>query len=178
MTVMQHSQRKVRLTTSLACLALSCAASALFAAVPEAPAPAGTQRQQEVREKGAAVMPFSLDQTLHTFDKTDTGGVQRVRAGDADQVAMIRSHLHSIAQSFTARDFSAPAHIHGADMPGMAEMKAAKPGELTVGYRELDDGAELDYVSRSPAIIAAVHRWFDAQLADHGRDATTSAPAQ
>lgn len=175
---MQCSQHKSRPITALACLVLSCAASAMLAAAAETPAPAGTQRQQEVREKGAAVMPFSLDQTLHTFDKTDTGGVQRVRAANADQVAMIRSHLRSIAQSFTARDFSAPAHIHGADMPGMAEMKAAKPDELTVGYRELDDGAELDYVSHSPAIIAAVHRWFDAQLADHGRDATTSAPAQ
>lgn len=175
---MQHSRRKLRLTIALACLALSCAASATLAAAPEPPAPAGTQRQQEVREKGAAVMPFSLDQTLHTFDKTDTGGMQRVRARDPDQVAMIRSHLQSIAQSFTARDFSAPAHIHGADMPGMAEMKAAKPDELTVSYRALDDGAELDYVSHSPAVIAAVHRWFDAQLADHGRDATTSMPAQ
>lgn len=139
--------------------------------------PATAQREDEVREKGAEVMPFSLDQTLHTFDKTDSGGVQRVRVRDAapDQVAMIRSHLRAIAQAFAQRDFSAPAHIHGAGMPGMAQMKAAKPDELTVTYHDLDDGAELDYVSHSPAIIAAVHRWFDAQLADHGRDATTSA---
>jgi hypothetical protein len=144
------------------------------ASAPEAPAPAASQRQQEVREKGSTVMPFSLDQTLHTFNKTDSGGIQIVRASnaDADQVAMIRSHLQSIAKSFGARDFSAPAHIHGADMPGMAEMKAAKADELTVSYRELDDGAELDYVSHAPATIAAIHRWFDAQLADHGRDAT------
>jgi hypothetical protein len=175
MTDMEHPERKLRPTTALACLAFSCAAAIVPAGVPEAPVPASGQRQQEVREKGAGVMPFSLDQTLHVFDKTDTGGVQRVLASNAaaDQVAMIRSHLNSIAQSFNARDFGAPAHIHGADMPGMAEMKAAKPGELTVGYRELNDGAELDYVSHSPTIIAAIHRWFDAQLADHGSDATT-----
>jgi hypothetical protein len=41
----------------------------------------------------------------------------------------------------------------------------------------LDDGAELVYVSHSPAMVAAVHRWFDAQLADHGDDATTSTPS-
>jgi hypothetical protein len=175
MILMRHPQRTHRLKIALACLAFSCVVSAVLAAAPQAPAPASADRQHEVREKGAEVMPFSLDQTLHTFDKTDTGGVQRVRASNAavDQVAMIRSHLSSIAQSFNARDFSAPAHIHGADMPGMAEMKAAKPGELTVGYRELNDGAELDYVSHSPTIIAAIHRWFDAQLADHGSDATT-----
>ena len=171
MTIMRYPPR-----TALACLAFSCAVSRVLAAAPEASAPASAERQHEVREKGAAVMPFSLDQTLHTFDKTDTGGVQRVRASKAavEQVAMIRSHLYSIAQSFNARDFSAPAHIHGADMPGMAELKAAKPGELTVGYRELDDGAELDYVSHAPEMVAAIHRWFDAQLVDHGRDATTS----
>jgi len=173
MTDKHHPQCKHRLATALACLALFCATATVLASAPETPAPASVQRQQEVRKKGAAVMPFSLDRSLHTFAKTDTGGVQRVRASNAaaDQVAMIRSHLHSIARSFNARDFDAPAHIHGADMPGMAEMKKAKPDELTVDYRELDDGAELDYVSRSPAIIAAIHRWFDAQLADHGDDA-------
>ncbi len=167
-------QRTQRLTTVLACLAFACASAALFASAPETPAPTDAQRQQQVRENGSKVMPFSLDQTRHTFEKNDTGGVQRVRASnaDADQVAMIRSHLHSIEKSFSARDFSAPAHIHGADMPGMAEMKAAKPDELTVAYSDLDDGAELDYASHSPAIIAAIHRWFDAQLADHGADAT------
>ena len=163
-----------RLMLALACLALSCAASSL-AAAPETPASADAQRQQDVREKGSLVMPFSLEQTHHTFEKNDTGGVQRVRASnaDADQVAMIRSHLHSIEKAFSARDFSAPAHIHGAAMPGMAEMEAAAPGELTVSYHDLDDGAELDYVSRAPATIAAIHQWFDAQLADHGRDATS-----
>jgi hypothetical protein len=173
MTDVQHPQCKHRLAAALACLAFLSAAATVPAAAPETPAPASAQRQQEIRENGAAVMPFSLDRTLHTFAKTDTGGVQRVRASNAatDQVAMIRSHLHSIAQSFIARDFGAPAHIHGTDMPGMAEMKAAKPDELTVGYRELDDGAELDYVSHSPDMIAAIHRWFDAQVADHGQDA-------
>jgi hypothetical protein len=167
-------KRPPRLMTALACLAFACAPSAVFASAPETPAPADAQHQQQVREKGSKVMPFSLDQTLHTFKKTDTGGVQQVRVSNAatDQVAMIRAHLQSIARSFNARDFSAPAHIHGADMPGMAEMKAAKPEDLTVAYRDLDDGAELDYASHSPAMIVAIHRWFDAQLADHGADAT------
>lgn len=152
------------------------AALLLTAADPAAASP----RQAEVRAKGTQVMPFSLDQTLHTFDKTDSGGVQRVRVRSAapDQVAMIRSHLSSIARSFARRDFSAPAHIHGADMPGMAEMKAARSDELTVDYRELADGAELDYVGKSASIVDAIHRWFDAQLADHGRDAGTSVPVQ
>jgi len=171
MTALQQCRRRLAI---VAALAFACVCPALLAAAPLTPSPADAQRQQQVRENGSKVMPFSLDQTRHTFEKNATGGVQRVRASNADagQVAMIRSHLHSIEKSFSARDFSAPAHIHGADMPGMAEMKAAKPGELTVAYHDLDDGAELDYGSHSPAMIAAIHRWFDAQLADHGADAT------
>jgi hypothetical protein len=136
-----------------------------------------TPRQQDVREKGAQVMPFALEQTLHSFDKTETGGIQRVLVrGDApDQVAKIRTHLQEIAQSFSTRDFTKPARIHGADMPGLAEMKTAPPDDLDVAYRELDKGAEIAYVGHTPTIVAAIHRWFDAQLSDHGRDATTTA---
>lgn len=136
-----------------------------------------TSRQQEVREKGAQIMPFALEQTLHSFDKTETGGIQRVlmRGNAPDQVAMIRSHLHEIAQSFSTRDFDKPAHIHGADMPGLAQMKAAPAEDLDVSYREFDNGAEIRYTGHTPEIVGAIHRWFDAQLSDHGRDATTTA---
>jgi hypothetical protein len=133
-------------------------------------------RRQEVRAKGAQVMPFELDKTVHSFDKTDDGGIQRVRVrGEApDQVAMIRSHLQEIAQSFSSGDFEKPAHIHGTDMPGLAEMKAAAAADLDVTYRALDGGAEIRYIGHTPEIVTAIHRWFDAQLRDHGRDATTS----
>lgn len=132
-------------------------------------------RQHEVRQKGAQVMPFALDKTVHIFDKTDSGGMQRVLVhGDApEQLAMIRSHLQDIAQAFTARDFSKPMHIHGADMAGLAELKAAKANELSAIYKELPDGAEITYRGHSSETVAAIHRWFDAQLRDHGDDATT-----
>lgn len=130
-------------------------------------------RQNEVREKGAQVMPFALNKTIHVFDKTDTGGVQRVLVrGDApEQLAMIRSHLQDIEKAFSARDFSKPTHIHGTDMPGLADMQAPKAGELSAQYKELADGAQITYSSPSPKVVAAIHRWFDAQLSDHGDDA-------
>jgi hypothetical protein len=133
-----------------------------------------TQRQDDVRAKGAQVMPFALDKTVHIFDKTESGGVQRVvvRGETPDQVAMIRRHLSEIARAFTERDFTKPAHIHGSDMPGLAEMQHAGPGELEVRYRDLDDGAQITYVGHTPGVVDAVHRWFDAQLRDHGHDAT------
>ena len=121
-------------------------------------------------------MPFSLDKTMHYFDKTADGGVQRVRtrADAPDQIAMIRTHLQEIAGSFGTRNFDKPAHIHGSNMPGLSELRSARPDELSVEYRELTDGAEIDYRSNTPSIVIAIHRWFDAQLSDHGQDATTA----
>jgi hypothetical protein len=141
---------------------------------------ADAQRQQDVRQAGAEVMPFSLERTVHVFEKNDAGGLQRVLvrgAADEAQQQMIRMHLHQIAESFVARDFDKPSHIHGDDMPGLAQLKAAKAGELEVIYSELPQGAQIIYRSASPQIITAIHRWFDAQLADHGNDATSGTPA-
>src|SRR6201995_16717 len=72
-------------------------------------------RPAEGRERGGDVMPFSIGATQHVFEKSAFGGVQRVvaRDGHSDQIAQIRHHLKSLAESFEKRDFSAPAHIHG-----------------------------------------------------------------
>jgi len=130
-------------------------------------------REDAVRARGAEVMPFHLADTIHVFEKTETGGVQRVKArdGHADEVPMIRTHLRKIADSFAQHDFSGPAHVHGEAMPGLAELRSAKDGELTVTFREIDAGAEVTYWGATPQMRDAIHRWFDAQLADHGHDA-------
>lgn len=39
-------------------------------------------RQEEVERRGAQVMPFSLERTLHIFTKTKSGGIQQVVAKD------------------------------------------------------------------------------------------------
>ena len=139
--------------------------------------PAADARQKDVRERGAAVMPFSLEQTLHVFEKTKDGGIQRVvaRTASRDQVRLIRTHLASIAADFSARNFSDPARIHGADMPGLGELHSARPEDLAVTYSEIENGAQIVYAGKTSAIIEAIHRWFDAQLRDHGGDAAPSA---
>ena len=132
------------------------------------------QRQAQVSERGKDVMPFDLAATVHVFTKTKSGGVEKVvarRAKDGEQVRLVRAHLKEIHGQFAQRDFSGPAHIHGHDMPGLAELEAARPGVLTIAYREVPAGAELVFTSKDPALVAAVHKWFDAQVADHGHDA-------
>ena len=132
------------------------------------------QRQADVAQRGKDVMPFSLAATTHIFSKTTQGGVQQVvvkDASDAEQVQLTRLHLREIREQFLKGDFSGPTRIHGQDMPGLAELKAAGSGQIGIAYADLKDGAELRYTTASPALVTALHRWFDAQLADHGKDA-------
>lgn len=130
-------------------------------------------RQKEVAQRGGDVMPFSLAATAHIFTKTADGGVQRVvtKRDDPLQARLIRQHLARAAQQFAAGDFEGPEHIHGKNMPGLAALRAAKPGELTITYRDLPNGGEIAYRTDQPRLVTALHQWFDAQLSDHGHDA-------
>jgi hypothetical protein len=132
------------------------------------------QRRSAVAELGANVMRFSLRATTHIFTKTADGGVQGVvakSAADTQQIKLVREHLHDIQAQFLKGDFSGPTHIHGAEMPGLAELKAAKPGQIAIDYKDTDAGAELTYRTKDAKLVQALHRWFDAQLSDHGADA-------
>jgi hypothetical protein len=113
------------------------------------------------------------------FTKTDKGGVQQVIAKDSaqgEQIGLIREHLSKIAHEFAQGDFSDPTRIHGETMPGLAELKAAKPGAIRIEYRELAAGAQIGYATDAPGLVDAIHRWFDAQLSDHARHAVAGHP--
>jgi hypothetical protein len=130
-------------------------------------------RQAEVAERGAAVMPFDLEATTHVFTDTDDGGVQVVTADDPEdetQIALIREHLREERDNFAVGDFDDPAAIHGHDMPGVAELSAGYE-DVTVTYADLPAGAELTYTTDSPELIEAIHAWFARQLMDHGAHA-------
>jgi hypothetical protein len=153
-----------------------CLFSALLASLSVLPVMAAetpSDGQADVRENGSAVMPFSITGTLHVFQKTPTGGIQRVEAreGNADQIPLIRNHLRRIAASFRTRHFESPAQIHGESMPGLAALRGASQADLEIAYRDIESGGEITYEGRTPAIRRALHDWFDAQLADHGHDA-------
>lgn len=130
-------------------------------------------RQGEVAAKGAEVMPFDLAATLHSFTKTDQGGLMNVTIRsdqDAKNVSFIRKHLMSEATKFSAGAFDDPTGIHGADMPGLTAMKAGA-AQITSTYGELSNGAQITFVTTKPELITALHSWFDAQVMDHGSDA-------
>jgi hypothetical protein len=150
----------------------SATVAALVAALGIAPA-LGQSKQEHVHEMGQTVMPFDLGKTTHIFRMTDSGGVQSVVVKDArdkDQIGLVRQHLQHEAKAFERGDYADPASLHGAAMPGVSEL-ASRHGEIRVSYAELPLGAAIAFETQDRTLVTAVHRWFGAQLSEHGADA-------
>jgi hypothetical protein len=56
-------------------------------------------------------------------------------------------------------------------MPGVKEL-AAGAAQIKIEYMALPNGAQITFTTRDLNLITAIHRWFGAQLSDHGSDAT------
>lgn len=128
-----------------------------------------TNTPDPMTNRAAQVMPFDLSRTTHTFTKTDVGGVEKVVVNDptdTHDLSLIRSHLAKEATRFRSGDYSDPAKIHGMDMPGLKELEAGV-SRVNVTYTDLPDGAQITYSSDEPALVSAIHSWFDRQVADH-----------
>jgi hypothetical protein len=143
-----------------------------LAATSASPALAQT-RQQTVRERSTHVMPFSMDATMHQFEPTKTGGLMLVTVHDADpqQIALVRAHLQKEAAAFARGNYGDPAYIHGKNMPGLAALSAGAK-RITVHYTPVSDGAAIAFRTSDAGLISALHRWFAAQVADHGHNAS------
>jgi hypothetical protein len=137
--------------------------STLFAQTP----------QERVHQMAHSVMPFDMSKTVHIFKMTESGGVQRVIAKDADdtdQIALIQHHLKHEAEKFQHGDYSDPARLHGGDMPGLKDLQAGASG-IKVSYAALSVGAEITFETTDLHLLTAIHRWFGAQLSEYGADA-------
>ncbi|MEO6659942.1 MAG: aspartate carbamoyltransferase [Burkholderiaceae bacterium] len=138
-----------------------------------APAVFAQTSQAHIHPMARGVMPFDMDKTLHIFQMTESGGVQKVIARSVhadDQVALIQQHLKHEAERFRLGDFADPATLHGADMPGLKELQAGASA-IKISYKALPAGAEITFETTDLHLITAIHRWFGAQLSEHGADA-------
>jgi hypothetical protein len=111
---------------------------------------------------GAPVMPFNVHSTTHVFQENQSGGIQQIVAKDSNDkalVAAIRSYLEAEAERFGNGDYSGP-------FKGVRNLKAVKPGQIAITYRNVPAGAAVDYVGRDAAAVNAIHKWFDAQISD------------
>jgi hypothetical protein len=130
-------------------------------------------KQEHVHQMAHSVMPFDMSKTLHIFKMTESGGVQRVLArdpGDTDQIVLIQQHLMLEAERFQQGDYSDPASLHGVEMPGLKALRAGASA-INISYAALPEGAEITFETKDLHLLTAVHRWFGAQLSEHGSDA-------
>jgi hypothetical protein len=160
----EHSPRRQRFSRSIGLLlVLACTVAA------------AQTKQEHVHHQGHGVMPFDLAKTTHIFRMTDSGGVERVIVKDAtekDQVPLIQQHLRHEAEAFQRGDYSDPALLHGANMPGLKDLQAGA-ARIKVSYSALPTGAEITFETKDLHLLTAIHRWFGAQLSEHGADATS-----
>jgi|SRR5579859_6858773 len=129
--------------------------------------------QEHVHNMSHGVMPFDMAKTVHVFEMTESGGVQRVVVKDrsyADQVMLIQKHLREEAVRFQHGDYSDPAKLHGASMPGLEELQRGAQ-RVKVSFADLPDGAKITFETADLHLLTAIHRWFGAQLSEHGTDA-------
>ena len=148
-------------------------AAVAFAVVSGVTPASGQTKQEHVHRMGQTVMPFDLTKTMHIFRMTDAGGVQSVVVRDArdkDQIGLIRQHLRHEAHAFARGDYADPTSLHGATMPGVSDL-ASQYRRIAVTYSELPLGAAITFETQDRHLVTAVHRWFGAQLSEHGSDA-------
>jgi hypothetical protein len=133
--------------------------------------PGGSERVGEVQQQSREEVPYALDQTLQSFTKTVHGGVQHVvikPTADKEQVKLIQEHLRQLTNQFQKGDFSATQRVHGADMPGLIQLKKAEIDDIKYEYESLPNGAQIHFSTEYPQYVQALHEWFDAQRSDHG----------
>ena len=130
-------------------------------------------KQEHVHQMAPGVMPFDVSKTVHVFKMTESGGVERVVAKDphaAGQIVLIQQHLRHEASSFQRGDYSDPQLLHGTAMPGLEELQKGA-SKIKVSYASLPAGAEIKFTTTDLHLLTALHRWFGAQLSEHGTDA-------
>ena len=157
--------RHVRTTVALLAAAI-CMVSWTWRAPAQTP-------QEHVHSSAHTVMPFDISKTIHIFRMTEQGGIQRVVIEDSsarEQVALIQQHLKHEAERFQTGDFSDPGKLHGNDMPGLKDLQSGG-SKIRVSYAALPDGAEITFSTDDRHLLTAIHRWFGAQLSEHGADA-------
>ncbi|SEH03679.1 hypothetical protein SAMN05444920_14145 [Nonomuraea solani] len=162
-----------RVQALVAALTLVVVAATAYVLIGRGEQQALAARQADIAARSRQVMPFDLERTTHRFTKSATGGLQTVTSddpSDAEQVRLIREHLTEEAAGFGKGDYGDPASIHGGEMPGLRELEAGHT-RIEIRYAQAPAGAQIAYSTSDPALLKALHAWFDAQVTDHGQHA-------
>jgi hypothetical protein len=144
---------------------------AVFAAAASAqhPPTGHDAHHAAVDARGAHVMGFDQQRTVHHFRLYEDGGAIDVAVKDpanATDREAIRQHLPHIARLFAEGRFDLPMLVHDTNVPGTGELARLK-AQVTYTYVETPGGGRVDIVTRHAEALAAVHRFLAFQIADH-----------
>ncbi|MGZ5029254.1 MAG: aspartate carbamoyltransferase [Methylobacter sp.] len=116
-------------------------------------------------------LPYAVDQALEGFAKMANGGIMQIvvkSTNDSQQIKLMQQYLRQTAEEYGKGDFSSTERFHGTDMPGLAQMKAAKAGEIKYQYKALNNGGQIVFSTEDAQLLNALHAWIDAQIKEHG----------
>lgn len=120
--------------------------------------------------RGAHVMGFDQDKTVHHFLLYDDGGAIEIGVKSPTDLAnrdAIRSHLPHITTMFTDGNFDAPMLVHDTKrVPGIAVLTARKQ-TLTYRYVETPNGGRVDIVTADREALQALHEFLRYQIKEH-----------
>ena len=127
------------------------------------------QKDQALKQRGAAAMGFDQDRADHHFVLKANGGEIVVTAkagGDVKTIADIRLHFREIAEAFAAGIFDKPLATHD-EMPPGASTLAANKARVRYAYQERPAGASVVIHTDDSATVAAIHDFLRYQIVEH-----------
>jgi hypothetical protein len=168
------SARATLVASSVLAIGLAATASAQPAPSPH------DAHHAAVDARGAHVMGFDQQRTVHHFRLYEDGGAIDVAvrdAADATNRDAIRQHLPHIARLFGDGRFDLPTRVHDTNVPGSGDLARLRK-HLTYTYVETEGGGRVDVVTRDPEALAALHRFLAFQIADHRTGDATAVRAR
>jgi hypothetical protein len=127
------------------------------------------QKDAALKNRGAAVMGFDQDATVHHFLLQPAGGaivVSSKDASDAKLIEQVRLHFRDIAADFGQGLFEKPVATHGELPPGAAEMSDRKR-QISYRYVEQPAGASVVIETTDAATRDAIHAFLRYQIVEH-----------
>jgi len=127
------------------------------------------QKEAALKQRGAAVMGFDQDASVHHFLLQANGGAIVVVSKDVNDVRLIeqiRSHLRDVAADFGQGLFQKPEATHGEMPPGSAVM-SERTQQAVYRYVEQPAGASVVIETTDAATRDAIHAFLRYQIVEH-----------
>jgi hypothetical protein len=128
------------------------------------------QGHQGTHQRGAHVMGFDQDKTVHHFLLFEDGGAIDIVVKDPADTSnrdAIRAHLPHISRMFGEGNFEAPMLVHETkDVPGINTLTARRD-TIVYRYVETPAGGRVEVVTTDAETLKALHEFLRYHIKEH-----------